>query len=99
MMGTLALSRVDTRSTWQPGAGWVGELVINSLDSRINSVGSALVAFFSWDESISLLGCGPGEGVDLVLGMACVSAAVYHQHLYLEVIGTNACHDATSSLA
>lgn len=54
----------------------VGKLVVDGLDRRVHPVGSALPAFSAGDEGVSLLGGGPEVGMDSVLGMASLSAAV-----------------------
>lgn len=91
VMGALALTRSGTGSKWALGAlalmlgyGWAGKLIVNCLNRPLDPLGSALVARFAWDEGVSLLGCVPEEGLDSVPGRACVSAAVYRQHYYLE---------------
>lgn len=93
VMGVLALGRSDTGSSWGLGAlalmlgyRWVGKLMFNCSNHLLDPLASGLVAFFAGDEGISLLGCVPEEGLDPVPGRACVSAAVCHQHHYLEVI-------------
>lgn len=93
VVSVLALGRGGTGSSWGPGAlalmlghGLVGKLVVNGLDRPLGPLDSALGALFAWDEGVSLLGRVPEEGLDLVPGRACVSAAVFHQHHYLEVL-------------
>lgn len=88
----MGLSRVDAGPGWPVSAlalllghGWVGELVVNGMDRPFDPLGPALSALFTRDKGISLLGCVPEEGLDSVLGKACVSGGVYCQHLYLEV--------------
>jgi hypothetical protein len=89
--GALVLSRVDAGCNWHLGAVdllvgdvWVGELVVDGLDGLLDPLGSASLAFFARDKGVSLLGCVPEEGLDSVLGKACVSAAVYYQHQCLD---------------
>lgn len=69
MLGILALNSVVTGSEWDPGALvlllgtiLVGELGINCLDGLLDSLNSAVLGFFAWNEGVSLLGCVPEKG-------------------------------------
>lgn len=93
VMGTLGLSRVDTGPGWHVSAltlllghGWAGELVVNGLDRPVDPLGPALCILFSRNEGSSLLGCVLEEGLHSVLGEACVSDGVRHQHNCLEAV-------------
>lgn len=68
------------------GYGWVGELLVNCLDRPLDPVGPALVCPLAWDEGGPLLGYGPEEGLNTVLGKACILTVAYYEHHSLEII-------------